>query len=80
MPSSVFARSTSTSPRSVVRSPSFAELRREVAELRRDTETHFVRVDLRLGQLQTDMKSVKDDVAAQGREPSAATASARLPI
>ena len=40
-----------------------AELRQEVAELRRDTESQFSRVVLQIGQLQTDMKAVKDDVA-----------------
>ena len=39
-----------------------AELRQEVAELRRDTESHFGRVGLQIGQLQTDMKAVKDDL------------------
>ena len=40
-----------------------AEVRQEVAELRRDTASQFSRVVLQIGQLQTDMKTVKDDVA-----------------
>lgn len=36
---------------------------REVADLRRDTEAHFNRVEVQLGQLLVDMKAIRNDFA-----------------